>query len=67
MILGYILVSRDPGDLPNVLENFMIAPSEKIFWQAVETPLSLPKRLGGSFVELLTRVMLRAAPLMNGE
>ena len=45
----------------------MIAPSEKIFWQAVETPLSLPKRLGGSFVEFLTRVMLRAAPLTNGD
>jgi hypothetical protein len=46
-----------------VLESFRITPSEKIFWQAVQTP----KRLeSGSFLEFLTRVMLHAAPLTNG-
>lgn len=36
------------------------------FWQAVQTSLSLPKRLGGSFLEFLMRVMLHVAPLTNG-
>jgi hypothetical protein len=48
-----------------MLESFRITPSEKIFWQAVQTSLSLPKRLSGSFLEFLTRVMLHAAPLSN--
>lgn len=59
----FILLSRGPTDTPVLLESFTIAPSEKAFWKAVQTPLTLTQRLGTSFFEFLTRVMLHAAPL----
>jgi hypothetical protein len=59
----FILLSRGANNLPVVLETFTIAPSEKAFWKAVQTPHTLTERLGTSFLEFLTRVMLHAAPL----
>lgn len=61
----FILLSRGANNLPVVLETFTIAPSEKAFWKAVQTPHTLTERLGTSFLEFLTRVMLHAAPLTN--
>lgn len=59
----FVLMSRGPGGLPEQLETFTLAPSEKAFWKAVQTPQNLTAQLGASFHEFLLRVLLHAAPL----
>ncbi|MEX2261117.1 MAG: type ISP restriction/modification enzyme [Bryobacteraceae bacterium] len=59
----FILLSRTTGGLPEQLETFTLAPSEKAFWKAVQTPQNLTAQFGSSFHEFLLRVLLHAAPL----
>lgn len=59
----FILLSRGAGGQVEQLESFTLAPSEKAFWKALQTPEKLAESIGVPFHEFLMRVLLHAAPL----
>jgi len=63
----FILIGRDSGNKPMILETYQLAESELDFWNAATNPRKLAEVHSQQFTEYLKRVMLHAAPLTKPE
>ncbi len=63
----FMLIGRDAGNKPLLLETYHLAASELDFWNAATHPHQMAEAHSQQFTEYLKRVMLHAAPLSKPE
>ncbi len=63
----FLLVARDTGGRPELLERYRLAEGEAAFWAAAGHPRKTATHHAGPFVEFLKRVMLHSPSLTSPE
>ncbi len=63
----FLLVARDGGDRPELLEGYRLAEGEADFWTSAGHPRKTATHHAGPFVEFLKRVMLHSPSLTSPE